>query len=310
MLIKNFINLLKASWFQFISITVIISFLLFFLNMLLWISYSVNNFSQEVKNKLWIYFYIWMWEDDQMVDKRYEEVIELKELLEDRWFEVTFYSKSDALETLSKRMPNIINEIHHIQKYWEENPLPNTLYVIFNSKEEFELLKDLVKDYEYLISNINDIQETKSYDQQKKRAQNVIEMTNFTQYFAYFLIWVLTVIMMAFILLIIKLSFYNFYMQIEVEKLLWASYWQIKWPFFTKVLTIFWLSFMLVWTYLLIFSDYINQYFEKVFEIKFYDYLWTLSFDISKILLIEFISILFLAFIISNLFLDRLIKKV
>lgn len=305
MILKNLLHNTKISLLQFIWISLIISFLLFFLNLLLGISYNTSNFSQDLKNKLWVYFYIK--DEPEKKDEIYTKVINLKSQLEKDWLHVEFYSKEDALNLLQKRMPEIIKSFN---KYWIENPLPPTLYVIFDNKEKYEILKSYMKDYEDIILNLEELNRWQSFIDQEKRISNIINLTNFMLLFSYFLIWVLIVIIVSILMLIIKLSFYNLYNQIEIEKLLWAFFIQIKFPFYIQIGSILLTAFWLTIIYFSFFFNYLNEYFIKVFSIDLFDYIVSNSKMLVNITFIEIITITLISLLISDVFLNRLIKKV
>lgn len=302
---KNLLNIIKASYFQFIWITLLISFLLFLLNLFLWVSYNISNFSWDLRHKLWIYFYIK--EDVNQKDKIYSKAINLKSDLEEQWLKVEFYSKEDAFKLLEKRMPEIIK---NFEKYGIENPLPPTIYVIFDNKEKYDKLVSTIDNYKDIIINTDDVSLWKTFTQQEDRIVNVINFTNFMVIFTYFLIAILVVIIMSFLLFVIKNNFYVFYKQIEVEKLLWAFYWQIKSPFIINILLILGGWFLLMIIYFSSFINMLSDYFQKVFSLNLLEHLSTKSDMLFQLFVVELIVIILLSFLISNFFLNRLIRKV
>ncbi len=307
MIIKNFINLIKASIFQFLWMAILISFLLFFLNLLFATSYSISNFSTDVRERLWVYFYLQ--DPDQVYDsdKLYANIIDLRSELESGWLEVEYYSKDDALRLLEDRMPEIIE---NFDEYWIDNPLPPTLYVLFTNSSEYEYMKDTISDYSDIIVNIDDVIQWQSFEDQQHRISNIINLTNFTVYFSYFLIVVLLIIIITFLMFIIKSSFYTFYKQIQVEKLLWAHYLQIKSPFFIKIFSVLmlWMIFMIFYSIFLI--NYLDLYLYNLFELSFAEYIYNYNLYIVYFLFFQFIIIFFISIFISNFFLNRLIKRI
>jgi cell division protein FtsX len=347
---KNLLNIIKTSIFQFIWITILITFLLFFLNILVSTSYNIWVFSDEIHNKLWMYFYIiddnqiildnyksflknesseynsWNLQEynswnlqalrDKVQELTYEKntdwfvfskIIELKEILEKKWLNVKYYSKADVFKLLDQRIPDVIESF---KKYWIDNPLPPTLYVTFQNEEEFNKMKNIVWKYEYLITNLNDIKEKTKFEEQEWRIINIINFTGFMMIFSYFLILMLWVIIFTFLLLIIKITFYNFYEQIEVEKLLWFNLFRIKLPFLLETIIMFIISFWLVILFLSIFLYYLNTHFIKLFDVNLMNLIIKNSHTIYLWLLIEFVTLTTLWLIFSNFFLNKLIKKV
>jgi cell division protein FtsX len=65
-----------------------------------------------------------------------------------------FSSKDDAMKFLSNKLPEISQ---NFEKFGIENPLPATLYVMFSSHKEYEILKTTIIKYKDIILNIKDI---------------------------------------------------------------------------------------------------------------------------------------------------------
>ncbi len=307
MLIRNLINIIKTGFFQFIGMVLLISFLLFFLNILLWLSYNISNFSKEVKHKLWIYFYIKDYEEKDLIYKSTARTAKLKEELEKNWLKVELFSKDDALKLLEKRMPDVIK---NFDKYWIENPLPTTLYITFDNRDKYNKLKSIISGYNDIVLNIEDVSKWESFEEQEQRVLNIINLTDFIIIFSYFLVVVLIIIIMSFLMFVIKNNFYVFYKQIEVEKLIWAFYRQIKLPFLFKNFSILVLAFVFMLIYFSIFINILADYFNKVFNVQLWDYIDTISNILFKWFMWEFIIIIVLSLLISDFFLNRLLKRV
>jgi len=99
-----------------------------------------------------MYFYIK--EDTTQADAIYKQVISLKDELEANGLKVMFSSKDDALAFLQKKIPDVVS---NFQKFGIENPLPATLYVMFDSDSKYESLKTIVLKYKDIILNTKDI---------------------------------------------------------------------------------------------------------------------------------------------------------
>jgi cell division protein FtsX len=65
-----------------------------------------------------------------------------------------FSSKDDALNFLEKKIPDVVN---NFQKFGIDNPLPSTLYVMFDSNTTYESLKNIIIQNKDIILNIKDI---------------------------------------------------------------------------------------------------------------------------------------------------------
>ena len=65
-----------------------------------------------------------------------------------------FSSKDDALAFLQKKVPDIVN---NFQNFGIDNPLPATLYVMFDNNSKYEALKTIIVKNNDIILNTNDI---------------------------------------------------------------------------------------------------------------------------------------------------------
>ncbi len=298
-------QMIRSSWPQMISLIGIISFLLFFLNLLVIVSYNTWVFNETVRDKLWVYLYL---DDAEWAkDIVYSQAIDMKSDLEKKGMKVDFYSKEDAFKILENRLPNVID---NFEKYGIENPLPPTLYIQFKNEKDYSNLKDIVLKYEDVIINLSDLEtEWFSFTEQERRSANVINLTNFITQFGYFLILIVLVIIIAFLLFWLKITFYRFWEQIEVEKLLWAWYFHIKKPFLIMSAMVLVIAFVLMLLYFLWFFALLNSYFVSVFNLPAIEYLFPLQY-IWEFLLWELVILVVLWVLFSRWFLSRLISRV
>jgi cell division protein FtsX len=108
--------------------------------------------------------------------------------LEKQGLKVVFSSKEDAFKFLEKRVPELIS---NLKKFDIKNPLPATLYVMFQNDNQYETLKNSILKYKEIILNIKDIDESSTLKQQENRVLNIINFTNFIMILSYTLIVVL-----------------------------------------------------------------------------------------------------------------------
>lgn len=291
MIWKNWRHMLRSSWFQTISAIGIISFLLFFVNVLALVSFQFALSRVQIQDKLGVYFYL----NDTVSEKdvTYAKAIDMMDQLTSAGLEVTFYSKEDAFSLLAKRLPNVIDSL---EKFDIANPLPPTLYVLFDNQSEYETMKTVVLNYEDIIVNLDDITSSLSFGEQERRVSNVVNLMNFLQYLSYFLISVTILIVVAFLLYAIRLNFFRFHRQLEVEKLLGASYTKIITPFLLYIWLILVVAFLLASTYIWRILSYVNIYFLEVFSLSLYDMLP--SWDV----IVRFIFAELFLVIIANMF--------
>lgn len=130
----------RHSWLQFLGISAVIAFLLFFLHLFLTTAYVTQQVSGDITQRLGFYFYIVEpgQNDNEMTESEiFGKVMSLKTELEETGLEVEYYSKDDALTLLQERIPGVIQ---NFDKYGIANPLPATMYVTFDNNEEYEIL--------------------------------------------------------------------------------------------------------------------------------------------------------------------------
>lgn len=306
---KNFVRsnawyIIKKNLPQFLGVGVLIWFLIFLLNLLLMVSYGSQKTSQEIQNKLGIYLYIK--EDPTNKEATYSKVIELKEKLEKIWVKATYTSKDDAIAQIWQKIPSVVESF---ENYGIGNPLPATLYVTFDGIDQFTRVKDLIKVYEDIISNKDATTNVQNIQQQEKRVLDIIWFADIVVWVTYFLVGMLILIIFTFLLYVIRIKYYSYNKTIEIWKLIWAKYRQIKMPFIISMQAIltsgFVLAFLLCVAGFYRFSGYTN----KIFGGSIWSIVWKdLSF-LSVSFVLQYLIMLLLAFFIWSLFLERLLKS-
>jgi len=309
MIFKNLLRLFKTKVFQTLATVFLLSFFIFFLNIIIALTFNINSFSNELKWKLWVYLYMKEWDTKDEISKSYSLILDLKTQLENTGLKVNYLSKDEAIKTLSKRLPNIIK---NFEKYGIDNPIPPTLYITFTSQKEYNTMRKIVDDKKYqdIFLNLSDIWDKNSFKDQEKRISKIIEFSNFLINFYIFLSVILFLIILWFLTLILKLNFYSFFDQIEVEKLLWFTYFQIKLPFLFHTFFIILLSFVFWLLYVSSLVYYLNVYFINVFSFNLLNFVGANIWIIENWIMFEVGMVIIISLIVSNLFLNRLIKKI
>jgi len=267
-------SLLKTSWTNILWVSIFIGFLLFLLNIFLWVSLYANQFTGQLKDRLGMYFYIK--EDTTQTNEIYKKVITLKDELESQWLKVMFSSKDDALAFLQKKIPDVVS---NFQKFGIENPLPATLYVMFDNDSKYESLKTIILKNKDIILNTKDIDAWSTLKQQENRVLTIINLSNFVVGLSYLIITILFLIIISFLWFLLKNIFHTFHRELEVKKILWATYNQIIQWFVALTVNVLWFSFIICLALLLISSITINYYVYTLFNIT----LWSIF---SNILLV------------------------
>lgn len=305
---KLFMDDVKAIFrsykWQMIRISILAWFLLFLLNILIWVSSYSNTLNDTLKDRLWMYFYIRddAWQQDQI----YKQVFVLKERLEDEGLQVSFLSKDDALSFMLKRLPELT---WSLQKFWMTNPLPATLYVTFSDKSQYNILQSVMLDNKDIILNIQDLDQIENLEEQENRIVNVIKLSNFVQILAISLVLVISAVILSFAVFFLRTIFSAFWNDIQVKKLIWASKAQIIWPFLLLILyAILWgflLSLVLTLSSLWVFDYYMSQLFSSTLT----SHLFANRGSILLLFVVELVVIVILLMGISYVFVSRLHKK-
>lgn len=209
-----------------------------------------------------MYFYIK--EDTTQTNEIYKKIITLKDELESKWLKVMFSSKDDALAFLQKKIPDVVS---NFQKFGIDNPLPATLYVMFDSDNKYESLKTIILKNKDIILNTKDIDTWSTLQQQENRVLTIINLSNFVIGLSYVIIAILLLIILSFLGFLLKNIFHTFHRELEVKKTLWATYKQITQGFVALTVNVLWFSFLICLALLLVSWITINFYIYSLFNV-------------------------------------------
>lgn len=98
----------RHSWLQFLGISAVIAFLLFFLHLFLTSAYLSNKASADISERLGFYFYVAEEGQNNVTlteSEIFSRVMAMKDELIQQGLEVDYYSKEDALKLLQERIP-------------------------------------------------------------------------------------------------------------------------------------------------------------------------------------------------------------
>ncbi|MFA6255816.1 MAG: hypothetical protein WC606_01410 [Candidatus Absconditabacterales bacterium] len=296
-------SLLKTSWTHIFGVSIFIGFLLFLLNIFLGVSLYANQFTGQLKDRLGMYFYIK--EDTTQTNEIYKKVITLKDELESKGLKVMFSSKDDALAFLEKKIPDVVS---NFQKFGIDNPLPATLYVMFDSDSKYESLKTIILENKDIILNTKDIDAGSTLKQQENRVLTIINLSNFVVGLSYVIIAILFAIILSFLGFLLKNIFHTFHRELEVKKILGATYSQIMQGFVALTVNVLGFSFLICLALLLISGITINYYIYSLFNVT----LWSVFSNVALIIgifLAEIIVVAGVGFGFSYFFARALNKK-
>lgn len=305
---KPFIDDVKSIFrcyrWQMIWISVLSGFLLFLLNILIWVSMYGNTLNASLNDKLGMYFYL---NDNVEEETRlYKQVIQLKDRLESEGLKVNFLTKEDAMDFMMKRLPELT---WSLEKFWMTNPLPATLYVTLPDISKYETLKEVMLENKDIIINIQDVEQLDNLTSQENRIRNIIKLSNFVQILSISLVIILAAAVLSFSIFFLRSIFNRFWNDIQVKKLLWATKSQIIMPFLTLILysIIGWflISLLLTLISMGVFDYYMSQLFSYTLTAHLFAKWWV----IIVLFIVEILVIVWALMWISYGFVSKLHKK-
>lgn len=260
-------QIIRDGLFQFFGISILVGFLLYLLHILLGLSFGVQQLSENIQHKLGAYFYIK--DIPGKADETYSKVIDMKDKLEKLGMQVTYLSKDDAIKSVGRRVPSVIESF---EKYGIKNPLPATMYVLFNDIEQYDKLRKVVSMYEDIIANRDAISKTgEGIKEQERRILDTLWFTRFIVYLTYFLVIVLVVVIVSFLMLVVRTKFNSFHKLVSIQQLLGTDYFLIKTPFIITSIAIVVLWFLLSLLFFGITLYIIQWYTAMLFEASLID---------------------------------------
>ncbi len=305
LLLNEIKNILKVYWKQLLIISILMWFLLYILNFFLSLSLYAGHFSDTMRDKLGMYFYIndTVW-NEQVI---YKEIMDLKDSLEKKWLEVVFSSKKDAFQFLESRVPDVAKSF---KKYGIENPLPATLYVMFHNEQEYQVLRENIIQHKNIILNIKDINNGTSLKQQENRVLSIINFTNLFKRIAYVLMGVLWLIFLFFLTFMLENIFQRFRHDLSVKKLLWATHRQVLKSFMWITMKVVSASVVITLILVLLSMFTVNHYLIELFDVSMFVYIHEHMAMFLVVIAVELLSLFAVSFGVSYWFIKSLNKKI
>jgi len=233
-------RIIKKSLRRIIIVSIFLSFLFYLFNLFSGLSFKIENISNIITNKVGIYFYIQ--DENKSADEIFKRILTIKEDLNKNGIKSEFSSKDDAFNYLENKVPDITK---NFDKFGIENPLPSTLYVMFNNQKEYNKMKEIILNNKDIILNIKDIDKWASLTQQENRSLRILKIADTIKISFYFIVAMLGIIIIFFTQHLLRHFFNNFYEEIEIKKLLWARYQDVNWWFLVILLSCITLGFIL-----------------------------------------------------------------
>lgn len=231
-------NILRNTFLSLSSI-LILTLLMFFINILIVIHGVSFRIIDEINDRLTISLYL---KDEY--DQNSLEVLGLKNDLRQSIpsIEIIYKNKDDVLEEIRARDPELVNILEL------QNPLPETITLENIPLQEYQRLNTLIEKRMYILLE-QTAWETEeyfsSYARQFERISTVIQVLNILQVWLYVII-VTFIISIAIIVYSIIGNFIYYYRdEIYITRLVWGSKFFLSGPFTVQALLYVGISFIL-----------------------------------------------------------------
>ena len=257
--------------FLSISSVLVLTLLMFFVNILFTLDDVSNSIINNINSKLTISLY---------VNENYTNTsLEITDFLEEIkklqwWINVDYKTKDDILSEMRSREPDLVKILE------KSNPLPDTIVLSNISLSDYDKVNNLVKTRLYLLSN-DESQEDyfANYTTQYKKIEDITSILKILQSWLSVIIVIFIVSIAIIIYSVIGNFIYYYRDEIYITKLVWWSNIFIYWPFVLQWIMYSFLAFFLNLIILIVLLKNMNI---------MYWYLYSFSFDFSLAFL-EFI---------------------
>lgn len=288
-IIKYAIKNIFRNKFLSISSVLVLTLLMFFINILVVLHDVSFKLIENINSKLTISLYL---KDEYPIDS-----IEVEWIFDDiekniQTVDIIYKTKNEVLDDLQKRDEELVRILE-----WD-NPLPNTIEIKNIKINEYEILDDIIKKRLYILSDNNSKENSlSSYIAQYNRIIKIINILNSLQIGLYFIIWVFIFSISIIMYSIISNFIYYYRDEIYITKLVWWSNFFIFGPFSFQWMIYSLLSYsisIIIFIFLIkninfLFTDYnytfdiYNPFYYNIFLIEFlvYIFIWLFSWYFS-----------------------------
>jgi cell division protein FtsX len=102
---------------------------------------------------------------------------------------------------------------------------------MFDSDQQYQILKETIVEYRSIISNVSDLEQASNLRQQENRAVTMISLSRFLVIISSLLVLFLFGVVLILFAYMLHTLYIDFHAKIDVKKLLGASFDQIVRPF-------------------------------------------------------------------------------
>jgi len=223
-LLKYSIKNILRNKFLSISSVLVLTLLMFFINILLVLHDVSSSLITSINSKLSISLYL----DDQY-DQNSVEVIDLIGDIKKTLPSVTleYKTKDIVLEEIEERDPELVRILER------SNPLPDTITLSDIHLDQYESLNYIIENKLFLLSNAKqeDKDHLSNYNSQYERINKVTTTLGALQLWLYVIIWIFIISIFVIIYSIIGNFIYYYRDEIYITRLVWWNRFFIYGPF-------------------------------------------------------------------------------
>ncbi len=230
--------------FLTISSILVLTLLMFFINILVLLEDVSGNIINSVNSKMNISLYL----KEEYTDKS----LEIKKLIEnikslEAWIEVQYKTKEVLLEEFREKEPKLVQILER------DNPIPNTIIISNVKISDYKKLNEVIENKMFVLSNEEKNQDYfANYTSQYKRINQVTFVLDLLKKWLYVIIAIFFVSIAIIIYSVISNFIYYYRDEIYITKLVWWSNVFIYWPFVIQWILYAIVSFLLTMAIFLI----------------------------------------------------------
>jgi cell division transport system permease protein len=252
-------NILRNKFLSLSSVLVL-TLLMFFINILIILHDVSFKLIESVSSKLSISLYI-----DSKYDKN---SLEVTDLMNSIWslhdnIQVEYKTKDVILDDLRKREPDLVQILER------SNPLPDTIILSNIGIQYYEAVNNLIQPTKYILSTYSDDQTHFShYWSQYEKIKSILSVLEILTVWLYIIIAVFVLSIFIITYSIIWNFIYYFKDEIYITRLVWGSKKFIYGPFVLQWMIYSFISFVLSFIVFLILLKNVNNAFAEFYTFQ------------------------------------------
>lgn len=265
-------NILRNKFLSISSILVL-TLLMFFINILILVHDVSIKLVKSINSKLTISLYLEEW-----YNKNNIEVIDLIENIkkissnDTNKIIVQYKTKEEIIKDIILREPSLVKILE------KNNPLPETIEIKNIDLKQYSKLNSVIENKSFLFSKEDsDVKYFASYNSQYKKITSIIEILSLLLLWLYIIIAIFLISISIIIYSIIWNFIYYFRHEIYITRLVWGSKSFIYWPFILQWSIYSFLAFLLNLVIFIIFFNNINSLFEYIYSFNFSTYIYIIE---------------------------------